>query len=194
MKNNQYKCSSATKQKLISTITFLSIEKGYQNVTVRDICKKSGISNGSFYHHYISKESLARDAYLTIDLILSDTFIDHCNSLPPLNGLYTILETYVKYISQEVGLAIKEYYKILLNGENIELFDKKRPYYLILSSQIKRCIDDGYFDERLGIDFLTDFIVKFLRGCIFDWAIQNGNYDLIKQLKTEFNVFVKSLF
>ena len=42
----------------------LIVEMGHTNVTLRDICQRSGISNGSVFHHFGSKEGVVRELFL----------------------------------------------------------------------------------------------------------------------------------
>ena len=46
------------KQEILNTAEQLFCNNGYEQTGVQEIIDKLGISKGSFYHHYISKESL----------------------------------------------------------------------------------------------------------------------------------------
>ena len=57
----------ASREKIFSTAQTLFAEKGYNNVSVADICKEAGVSVGLFYNYFRSKsdisiESLSRFA------------------------------------------------------------------------------------------------------------------------------------
>ena len=59
--------AQASREKIFVTAQILFSEKGYNNVSVADICKKAGVSVGLFYNYFKSKsdisiESLARFA------------------------------------------------------------------------------------------------------------------------------------
>ena len=43
-----------TRQKIFDTALALLVKKGYDRVTVDDICASAGVSKGTFYHHYHS--------------------------------------------------------------------------------------------------------------------------------------------
>ncbi|MCE5256070.1 MAG: TetR/AcrR family transcriptional regulator [Spirochaetaceae bacterium] len=65
-----------SKSRLISTATQLFAEKWYGAVSVAEICRHAGLSNGCFYRYYKTKEELFRsileDITLKIDLALVD--------------------------------------------------------------------------------------------------------------------------
>ena len=44
-----------TKEKIFKNAVRLIKQKGYNDVTVSEICKESGVSKGGFYVHYKSK-------------------------------------------------------------------------------------------------------------------------------------------
>ena len=46
--------AAATKEKIFSTAAALIKQKGYDNVTVNEICSKASIAKGSFYVLYRS--------------------------------------------------------------------------------------------------------------------------------------------
>lgn len=47
-----------TKRRIYECASRLFEERGYDNVTIADILEASGVSNGSFYHHFKSKSEL----------------------------------------------------------------------------------------------------------------------------------------
>lgn len=56
-----------TKQIIYDCAIRLFRERGYDNVTVADIIKEAGVSNGSFYHHFKYKESLLQQFSAVFD-------------------------------------------------------------------------------------------------------------------------------
>ena len=53
------------KQRLMQTAIALWKEKGYDNVSIPVICEKCGVTKGSFYHHFESKDDLLLAYYKT---------------------------------------------------------------------------------------------------------------------------------
>jgi AcrR family transcriptional regulator len=54
----------ATREKLTAAALELFTAQGYERTSVHEICQQSGVSNGSFFHHFGSKEGLALEVYL----------------------------------------------------------------------------------------------------------------------------------
>lgn len=193
MKKREYKCTAATKGALLEAIIQLAGEKGYEKITIRDICKKAHISIGSFYHHYHSKEELAKEAYYQIDRLITEDFIEMCRQKSSRENLYNLLEIYIKYVVEEVGMIIKEYYKIMLEETTISAFNPERLYYRALKQILMNCAEDGVISRTEDFTELTEYCIRFVRGLIFDWSVHNGNYDLLKQFSLDFERFVNGL-
>lgn len=193
MEKREYKCTIVTKQALLNAIIQLSVEKGYEKVTIRDICKQAGISIGSFYHHYHSKEDLAKEAYYQIDRLITEDFIEICRQKSSRDNLYYLLEIYIKYVVEEVGMVIKEYYKIMLEETTISAFNQERLYYRALKQILINCSSDGVIHEVEDFTELTEYCIRFVRGLIFDWSVRDGSYDILKQFQIDFERFMNGL-
>ena len=50
--------SEATKAKVMDATRRIAAQYGVRYLTVRNICEEAGVSSGSFYHHFGTKENL----------------------------------------------------------------------------------------------------------------------------------------
>ena len=55
--------SAATRKRIVETAMRHFVKYGYEAATTEDIARKAGISKGSIFHHYGSKEALFLEAY-----------------------------------------------------------------------------------------------------------------------------------
>lgn len=56
--------SEITKKKVLDTAYDLYVEHGLFGVSMKDICETSGVSNGSVFHHFKSKEQIIVEIYV----------------------------------------------------------------------------------------------------------------------------------
>lgn len=49
---------ASTKEKITTTALALFAQRGYDGVSVRDICKQVGIKESSLYYHFPSKQAI----------------------------------------------------------------------------------------------------------------------------------------
>lgn len=193
MEKREYKCTVATKEAMVRAIIQLSQEKGYEKVTIRDICKDANISIGSFYHHYNSKEDLAKDAYDQIDQFIIEEFSKIRKKESPEENLYYVLEGYLKYIEKEIGMLIKTYYTLVLKETSISALEPECCYYKLVQQVLKECVEEGYIKRTDDSTELTEYCMRFLRGLLFDWSLHNGNYGLVDQFRKDFKYFISGL-
>lgn len=66
--------SSATQTRLLDAARDVIRAKGYSATTVDDICTAAGVTKGSFFHHFASKEQLGIAAIEQFGLMASEIF------------------------------------------------------------------------------------------------------------------------
>ena len=193
MARREYKCSSSTKDALFASLLKLSREKGFDKVTVRDICTDAEISIGSFYHHFKSKEDLAKETYFQTDKLINEDFVRLCETNTAENNLYKILEIYVEYVSEEIGMLIKSYYRLLLDVTSISAFEPERLYFATLKEILGKCGDSGYIKKHEDYTEVAEYCLRFIRGLMFDWCVNEGSYDLKNQFEKDYKLFINGL-
>ena len=50
--------SKETKEKIFQAAIRILQRNGYENLSIKNICEEAGVSNGSFYHHFKTKDDL----------------------------------------------------------------------------------------------------------------------------------------
>lgn len=55
--------SRKTRARVLEAARDLIIERGHEQVSLKDICDRSGVSNGSVFHHFGSKEGIVRELF-----------------------------------------------------------------------------------------------------------------------------------
>ena len=193
MARREYKCSSSTKDALFNSLLKLSREKGFDKVTIRDICTDAEISIGSFYHHFKSKEELAKETYFQTDRLINEDFVRLCKANSPGDNLHNILKIYVEYVSSEIGMLIKSYYRLLLDVTSISAFEPERLYYGTLKEILENCAKSGYIKDFENYNEVADYCLRFIRGLMFDWCVNGGTYDLNEQFEKDYDFFINGL-
>jgi TetR/AcrR family transcriptional repressor of nem operon len=65
---------TATRSKLLDAARDVIRTKGYAATTVGDICAEAGVTKGGFFHHFASKEQLAKSAMEQFGAMASELF------------------------------------------------------------------------------------------------------------------------
>ncbi len=53
-----------TRQKVIEAATELALEHGFASVSIKEVQQRSGVSNGSIFHHFGSKDGIVRELFV----------------------------------------------------------------------------------------------------------------------------------
>lgn len=153
-----------TKKKIFDTTIFLIHKKGYNKITIREICQTAEISVGTFYLYFLSKEDVLLDLYNRINLRL-DEFISTSSEvkeqiLSIIAFLFDLLE-----VSFDKDL-LSEIYRAVLFARKDMLLSKKQPYYERVLSLTKKAELKPSVKESLNSDNITDDLMIIIRGCL----------------------------
>jgi AcrR family transcriptional regulator len=193
MSGSHYHCSAETQRKLVDAVVHLARGKSYDNITVQEICTVAGVSTGSFYHQFRSKDELVHEAYQSIDWLLTKEFIAQYSRLPPLQALDCLLRRYISYIQDTIGLIIGQYYQVLLKNPFAPRYDSNRPYCREIRRILTDAIDQKLITNRFDPEYLTWSTMRLVRGLLFDWVIQGGRYDLVERYQVDYEIFIGGL-
>ncbi|WP_446470726.1 TetR/AcrR family transcriptional regulator [Xenorhabdus stockiae] len=138
-----------SKQKLIEAMGELLLEKGLANTSPKDILTRSGVGQGSLYHHFQGKEDLAFYAikYNTNQLI---------------NATETILNTEKSAYEKLVDFLHKKR-------------DITRGCLIGQMARDRRIMEDAKLAEEVkrGFKWMKQCIEELVRLCISDGSISN---------------------
>lgn len=129
------------RQQVIDTAVALFKEKGYEAVTVNEICKASGIAYGTFFNHFKSKGNLLWE-YMYGSLAVDQSHILALKEKTALAKLMAIV-TVVSQVPTQMGAPLLMQF-LTLRFQNVEywrkyesLFEQGKPVYceLIATAQ-----------------------------------------------------------
>lgn len=178
-----------TREKIYSISVKLMEEKGLNNITVEEICKVAGVSIGSFYNCFKSKNDILNEIYAVAD----DYFLDVvANKLKSDRTEDKIVEFFCYYADYVVHRGL-EFSKHLYNTNN-KMFIKKGRH---MQTVLRGIIEEGQLQGDIKSDMLPDETVEYLfitaRGIIYDWCLHEGEYDLVEFTRSYMRRMVKVL-
>ncbi len=179
-----------TKNDIFKSALLLFSKYGYDSVTVQDITKHAGVSKGSFYTHFESKESVFVELFHRIDSHYIETFKKVSPKESAENKLHIIFYAMSEYIYNVCGIdAIKVLYasQISTSKHVTILNNKSRPFYSLLNEIVVQGQDSGEFRNDIKNDELVEFIAKSARGLVYDWCLYNNSYNLIAETEKHLN-------
>jgi len=179
----------------IYTIAVNLMEKqGFANTTIQEISERAGVSIGTFYHYFKSKEDIFVDLFKKADEYFEATVAP---KLAQLKASGTTAEdlvvVYFKYYAKynfKRGIGnISQLY----NTKN-KLFAKKGRY---MQTLLKELIAEGQASRELSAemtpDEATDYLFIASRGVIYDWCIHEASYNLEQKMESYMKLLVRML-
>jgi len=144
---------SKQKEKIISTAEGLLARKGYDNTSVNEVIKETGIAKGTFYHYFDSKESLFDGiiARLSDQALKPIKKIVDNPSLSAIDKFNSMIDFAKKY-----KLARKKIYRALsrwiFNESNIRLRQKLINYYSrFIVPDFEKIIKQGIQEKSFNV-------------------------------------------
>ncbi|HEY8362822.1 MAG TPA: TetR/AcrR family transcriptional regulator [Tissierellaceae bacterium] len=177
-----------TKRKLQAQVTYENIynaamslveKKGFKNITVKEICEIAGVSIGSFYNYFSSKDDILQEVFKKADNFFLNVVANNLKGKNAKEKIVNFFIYYAEYCKRDKFDQLKEIY----NTSNTMFIKKGRPMQEVL----KKVVEEGIEKGELTTDMTPDEVVRFffiaLRGVIFDWCLHDGSYDLIQFTK-----------
>ena len=182
-----------SKQKLIDTTVALIKKYGADSITVRNVCEEAGLSIGTFYHHFQNKDDLlmhfVREASFdsfVLETPLSDVAGRVCELYMHLIDRYLALgEEFMKSFYTTGNKALSAY----MGQENGCFADGT-----VMARCERELLDaqqQGYLKKEADAHMLSMDICTIVKGCVFEWALDDGKMDIFSSLKRIVGAYLK---
>jgi AcrR family transcriptional regulator len=169
-------------------------KQGFANTTVEEIALKAGVSVGTFYHYFRSKDEIFFDIFKKADEYFKATVepaLDIADKAgqPVFEQIITYFRYYAHYNLNRGFLNINQLY----NTKNKFFTRKGRFMQVLLTQVLERGFPRGEFDEDMSTEEMTDYLFTVARGIVYDWCIHEGDYDLEKKMEAYIRTALKGL-
>lgn len=170
--------AAQTKAKIISAIMHLLSKDSFDSLKIRQICEEAGISIGSFYHYFDSKEA----AMLGVSAVFDDWLQERIEKQTFTCNYDLILYICECYFLNSVysGVNAISFVLSFQLSPNYPVSDVDRFLSIQLSQCIKNAFENGEFTSTLSVQDVTAYILCLLRGTNYDWCLAKGKFNIIK--------------
>lgn len=161
----------------------------YDTVTIRNICKVSGVSYGSFYNLFDSKEEFLR-FYLTNDFTnyMNAYLVQHENfsSLDPLQKSIEIFVCCAHYNLKKGIAFIRSFY----STKNYSLYPLSNhaeysftPLLKMGKQYLLEAQEQGQLKTEIDIEQMIRMYCYIFNGITFNWCLSQGEMDIVSVTK-----------
>ena len=178
------------RKQIIEATKSIMDEIGFENVTVRGICKAANISIGTFYHYFNDKGDIIIQLYTS----LSEIEIEKLSDEDELKNIITFSEEYGRFVADS-GLSVaKQIFGAAINTESNQIYRSiERDINRIIFNIIKRAKEKDQINTDFSIEEISNMILINIRGIVFDWCKFRGQYDLVEQIRNSIGIFVRGI-
>ena len=185
--------SEATKKKLFVTAIDLISKKGYENVSINEICHTADLTKGAFYHYFNAKEDLLIQLFKDVDDYYITEVHPRLAGKPPAEQL-TIFMVEFAYCGYGVGVdIIHNLFRSQTEALNHFMNDTSRPFFRILLEIVTAGRDDGTFTTTLLPYEIATYCNSFIWGLLHNWTMEHGSYDIQTKMRRYTDVVMRGL-
>jgi len=184
--NSRQLQAQKTKNKLYKISIELLEKRGYEKLKIEDICKKAGVSVGSFYNYFNSKNDILIEIYKRAD----DYFENEVkNNIKSINSLDKIIEFFDYYgiYNDLVGIEIM---KQLYNSNNKIFPQKGRFMQILLQEIILEGQNKNEIISSMTPEAICDYLFIAARGIVFDWCLHDDTYDIKESMHNYLSLLI----
>ncbi len=186
--------SKETKAKIFKAAKHILQKKGYEELSIKNICEEAGVSNGSFYHHFKTKDDLL-SYYIEEQPGINPDLLD----LPAdaEDAKKTIIYVYINYVHycKELGVEFMSNYYTPKNQSLNPLIRTERPYPIItVQNYLKKCMDARIINPALSLDDLSTDIRMIVIGNVFEWCLKRGDADFEENMRRSLKTYLDGTF
>lgn len=187
--------AKATKKRIYLTTMELAEKYGFQNLNIHDICKAAGVSVGTFYNYYKSLDFIVLEGYRY------DKYVEQRIEEQPLEGscfekILRLLQYKMEFVTDfGVDFMIQLFRSHLeqVPEENSVFLNKNRIMPVLIHEILDLGKENGEVAPATDSEDVTQMILVYSRGIMYDWCIRNGTYDLVQRSREMMTFFLKAL-
>ena len=186
--------SQETKAKIFRAAKHILQKKGYEQLSIKNICEEAGVSNGSFYHHFKTKDDLL-SYYIEEQPRINPNLLDMPADAD--EAKQAIIYVYLNYVHycQKLGVEFMANYYTPKNQSLNPLIWSERPYPIVtVSDYLRKAIDAGVVSPSVELNDIATDIRMIVIGNVFEWCLKDGKTDFEGNMKRSLQVYLDGIF
>lgn len=192
--SKQQKKSRETKERIFQAAKRILQKNGYENLSIKNICEEAGVSNGSFYHHFKTKDDLL-SYYIENQPTLNPDLLELPKNIKEAKD--AIIHVYLNYVEycRELGVEFMAGYYNPHNQALNPTIRTERPYPIVtVQHYLERAVEANAVRLNLPISDVTTDIRMIVIGNVFEWSMRNGEADFEGNMERTLSHYLDGVF
>lgn len=154
-------------------------ERPFEEITIRDIVSRAGVSIGTFYNYFESKLDVFYETYAIADEYFRNEVAPQLTQPCLYDRLLYFFDCYAAYSCETTGLKMT---KVLYNSSNTRFLRTEDNGMLrVLLDVLKRGAEDGEISLQ-EVESTARHLFIAARGLVYDWCLHDGDYPLREEM------------
>lgn len=180
-----------TKKLLLKVIEDMLKEYTYDQMSIQEICRRAGVSVGTYYHYFESKASIVIELYRDCDDYFQNVVIKECLELEEVDAIVHFGIAQAKYAFDRNVDLIKNIYKAQVDHGSEFFLSVTRGLPVGMRQLVDRAVDNGVFKSDTDRALLTSDLLLIVRGHLYNWCISDGKSDLLGGVERMMRIYLK---
>lgn len=184
-----------TRREIFDTAINLFERKGYENITIAEICRETGVSTGCFYHHFKSKEQVILERFLDIDDYYQQAIEDVSVQEDVMGKMRVFLADVIRYLSGLGSRFLRLAYRTQMSPGMLESdeVDERRYLHSVVTALIEEGQEKGEIRRDLESSEIARVVINCYRGITFDWCLKKGAFDMQEEGELLYGILLEGL-
>lgn len=187
--------AGGVREKIIDTSWELFHEKGFGETTINDIIREAGISKGTFYYYFRSKDDLLDTLSEILDNEYERLSAEEPEGMNTFDKLMWLNYEMHGFVKRNIDYRLMSYlYSAqIVKDTGSSLLDRNRFYFHYLEQIMEEGRTKGELTDELTVGEMVKFFSLGERSLITDWCMNNGKFDLEEYSKKLFPIMMRGL-
>lgn len=174
------------KDKILTQARALIDANSLEHITIREICSRAGVSIGSFYHYFSSKDDVIVQLFLSnadqVEPLVRNHFLAACE--------WDNLRSYIQFqINSALASPIERLKFTYTYNLNHHAYPMER-FRSLVKEILVRAREKGQMNEAYTYDQVLDHLFTLILGNMIRYCIEDGNYDIAAKLMGQVNQLI----
>ena len=156
---------------------------GFERTTIQAIIAKAGVSIGTFYHHFKSKDGIIEENFLRADALFTRYLEEEpaeSREAPSTERILRYMDRYALLV-RDVGVDLSQQ---LYTCRNKLFLKEGRPMQVGLARIVAEGQARGDLIDTKGAAEICSYLFIAARGLVFDWCLRDGKGDIEAELRS----------
>lgn len=169
--------NSRNSGKIVAATRELIKEKGYLEVSVRDICQRADVSRSSFYSVFSGKDAVVVQMIRSLKDDVGDVLNHIIAAENDLERIWCLYDNYIN-VALEFGPDVMGSLLFVDMQNGIGFMEQFYLYNDWFCTLVKNCQQKGIIQNQNRHKELVDAAVNSAFGIVFEWCRKHGAFDL----------------